>query len=92
MSGPPKQGGLHGMPSGRMSALAAPPLPAAPPFAEALAEMATPLILLDTGGTVSFANARAAALLACAEALGVKPERIASAWQRLQPPPFDEGG
>ncbi|CAO4174758.1 DUF3572 domain-containing protein [Methylorubrum populi] len=32
------------------------------------------------------------ALLACAEALGVKPERIASAWQRLQPPPFDEGG
>ena len=57
MSGPPKQGGLHGMPSGRMSALAAPPLPAAPPFAEALAEMAAPLILLDTGGTVSFANA-----------------------------------
>lgn len=31
-------------------------------------------------------------LLACAEALGVKPERIASAWHRLQPPPFDEGG
>lgn len=31
-------------------------------------------------------------LLACAEALDVKPERIASAWQRLQPPPFDEGG
>ncbi|HJE23620.1 MAG TPA: bifunctional diguanylate cyclase/phosphodiesterase [Methylorubrum populi] len=54
-----------------MSALAAPPLPAAPPFAEALAEMATPLILLDTGGTVSFANARAAALLACAEPAGL---------------------
>ncbi|CAO4174873.1 Bifunctional diguanylate cyclase/phosphodiesterase [Methylorubrum populi] len=71
MSGPPKQGGLHGMPSGRMSALAAPPLPAAPPFAEALAEMAAPLILLDTGGTVSFANARAAALLACAAPAGL---------------------
>ncbi|WP_455975732.1 putative bifunctional diguanylate cyclase/phosphodiesterase [Methylorubrum populi] len=54
-----------------MSALAAPPLPAAPPFAEALAEMAAPLILLDTGGTVSFANARAAALLACAAPAGL---------------------
>lgn len=31
------------------------------------------------------------ALLACAEALGVRPERIAAAWQRLQPPPFDDG-
>ena len=31
-------------------------------------------------------------LLACAEALQVKPERIASAWHKLQPPPFDEGG
>ena len=31
-------------------------------------------------------------LLACAEAIGIKPERIASAWHKLQPPPFDEGG
>ena len=30
-------------------------------------------------------------LLACAQALDVKPERIAAAWQRLQPPPFDDG-
>jgi hypothetical protein len=31
-----------------------------------------------------------AVLLACAEALGVKPERIAAAWQRLSPRPDDE--
>ncbi|GAB6841641.1 hypothetical protein HNR00_000868 [Methylorubrum rhodinum] len=30
-------------------------------------------------------------LLACARTLDVKPERIAAAWQRLQPPPFDDG-
>lgn len=29
-------------------------------------------------------------LLACADALGVKPERIAAAWRRLSPEPFDE--
>ena len=28
-------------------------------------------------------------LLACAEALGQKPEAIAVAWRRLQPPDFD---
>ncbi|GJE54403.1 MULTISPECIES: DUF3572 domain-containing protein [Methylobacterium] len=28
-------------------------------------------------------------LLACARALDVKPERIAAAWRRLQPPEFD---
>ncbi|MBP1178620.1 DUF3572 domain-containing protein [Methylobacterium sp. PvR107] len=28
-------------------------------------------------------------LLACAEALGVKPERIAAAWHRLSPRPDD---
>lgn len=31
-------------------------------------------------------------LLACAEALDVKPETIAAAWRRLGPPDFDEGG
>lgn len=31
-------------------------------------------------------------LLACAEALDTKPERIAAAWRRLGPPDFDEGG
>jgi hypothetical protein len=30
-------------------------------------------------------------LLACAQALDLKPEKIAAAWQRLQPPPFDDG-
>ncbi len=30
-------------------------------------------------------------LLACAQALAVKPEKIAAVWQRLQPPPFDDG-
>ena len=30
-------------------------------------------------------------LLACAEALKVKPERIAAAWRRLSPEPFDGG-
>lgn len=30
-------------------------------------------------------------LLACAQDLDVKPERIAAAWQKLQPPPFDDG-
>ncbi|MDG9415046.1 hypothetical protein OLF88_11350, partial [Streptococcus pneumoniae] len=33
--------------------------------------MAAPLLLLDAGGTVLFANARAAALLSCAEPLGL---------------------
>lgn len=33
-----------------------------------------------------------ATLLACAEGLGVSPERIAAAWRRLGPPAFDEGG
>ncbi|MCE4225533.1 DUF3572 domain-containing protein [Methylobacterium sp. C25] len=28
-------------------------------------------------------------LLACADALDVKPETIATAWRRLQPPDFD---
>ena len=28
-------------------------------------------------------------LLACAQALAIKPERIAGAWQRLRPPEFD---
>ncbi len=31
-------------------------------------------------------------LLACARDLALKPERVAAAWARLQPPPFDEGG
>jgi hypothetical protein len=31
-----------------------------------------------------------AVLLACAGALGVKPERIAAAWHRLSPRPDDE--
>ena len=30
-------------------------------------------------------------LLACARALDIKPERIAEAWRRLQPPEFDDG-
>ena len=30
-------------------------------------------------------------LLACAEALDTKPERIAAAWRRLGPPDFDDG-
>jgi hypothetical protein len=32
-----------------------------------------------------------ATLLACAEALDVKPERIAAAWRKLGPPEFDDG-
>ncbi|BAU93001.1 diguanylate cyclase/phosphodiesterase [Methylorubrum populi] len=54
-----------------MSALAAPSLPASPPLEAALAEMAAPLVLLDAGGTVLFANARAAALLSCADPAGL---------------------
>ena len=64
-------GGCHGTLSGRMSALAAPLPPASLPFEAALAEMSAPLLLLDAGGTVLFANARAAALLSCAEPLGL---------------------
>ncbi len=30
-----------------------------------------------------------AGLIACAGAIGEKPERIAAAWQRLRPPEFD---
>jgi len=30
-------------------------------------------------------------LVACAEALGTKPERIVAAWRKLQPPDFDDG-
>lgn len=30
-----------------------------------------------------------AVLLACADALNVRPERIAAAWRRLSPEPFD---
>ncbi|SFK94652.1 DUF3572 domain-containing protein [Methylorubrum salsuginis] len=30
-------------------------------------------------------------LVACAQALDLKPEKIAAVWQRLQPPPFDDG-
>lgn len=30
-------------------------------------------------------------LIACAQALDVRPEKIAAAWQKLQPPPFDDG-
>ncbi|MBL7405937.1 DUF3572 family protein, partial [Escherichia coli] len=29
-------------------------------------------------------------LVACANGLGIKPERIAAAWQRLSPRPDDE--
>ncbi|WP_183436204.1 putative bifunctional diguanylate cyclase/phosphodiesterase [Methylobacterium sp. R2-1] len=54
-----------------MSALAAPSLPVSLPFEAALAEMAAPLLLLDAGGTVLFTNARAAALLSCAEPVGL---------------------
>ena len=57
--------------SALMSALAAPSPPTSLPFEAALAEMAAPLLLLDAGGTVLFANARAAALLSCAEPLGL---------------------
>ena len=28
-------------------------------------------------------------LIACAKALGIRPEAIAAAWRRLQPPEFD---
>ena len=31
-----------------------------------------------------------AVLLACADGLGVKPERIAAAWRRLSPAPLDD--
>ncbi|GEP11040.1 DUF3572 domain-containing protein [Methylobacterium gnaphalii] len=30
-----------------------------------------------------------ASLIACADAIGVKPEKIATAWRRMQPPDFD---
>ncbi len=49
--------------SGRMSALPAVSPPAAHPFEAVLAEMAAPLLLLDAGGRVTFANAGAVALL-----------------------------
>ena len=83
MGRPSTRGGLPGTPSGRMSAflsaLAAPSLPASPPFEAALAEMAAPLLLLDADGTVLFANARAAALLSCAEPAGLSlPALLAS--------------
>jgi len=30
-------------------------------------------------------------LIACAQALETKPERVVAAWRRLQPPEFDDG-
>lgn len=75
MGRPPTMGDCHGTLSGRMSAfmsaLAAPSLPASLPFEAALAEMAAPLLLLDAGGIVLFTNARAAALLSCADPVGL---------------------
>jgi diguanylate cyclase (GGDEF)-like protein len=58
------------MRSGRMPASSATTIPAPGPFEAALAEMATPLLLLDAGGTVTFANDRAAILFAGAVTVG----------------------
>ncbi|SFL82704.1 putative bifunctional diguanylate cyclase/phosphodiesterase [Methylorubrum salsuginis] len=46
------------------------PVPPLDPVGAALAEMATPLLLLDAGGTVTFANVRAASLFAGAASAG----------------------
>ncbi len=58
------------MRSGRMPASSAATIPAPGPFEAALAEMATPLLLLDAGGTVTFANDHAAILFAGAVTVG----------------------
>ncbi|GJE78401.1 hypothetical protein BGCPKDLD_5016 [Methylorubrum suomiense] len=58
------------MRSGRMPASSAATIPALGPFEAALAEMATPLLLLDAGGTVTFANDHAAILFAGAVTVG----------------------
>ncbi|MDV2982801.1 UNVERIFIED_CONTAM: EAL domain-containing protein [Methylobacteriaceae bacterium AG10] len=63
-----------------MSALPALSIPAIPPFEAALAEMAVPLVLLDAAGTVTFANARAAALLSCAVPAGLSLPALLAAF------------
>ncbi|WP_110351606.1 GGDEF domain-containing phosphodiesterase [Methylobacterium sp. B4] len=68
-----------------MSALAAPSLPGPSPFEAALAEMAAALVLLDAGGTVTFANARAAALLGCAELVGLPIRSLPAACGGAEP-------
>jgi len=88
MEGPPTRGGLNGTLSGRMSALAAPSPPATPSFAAALAEMAVPLLLLDAAGTITFANACAAALLACPAPAGLPLPALLAACGAAEP----EGG
>ena len=56
----------------------------------------TPATLRDSARDPAFLGAvldhvmgDEATLIACAGALGLKPERIAAAWRRLQPPEFD---
>ena len=88
MRGPSTRGGLNGTLSGRMSALAAPSLPASPSFEAALAEMAVPLLLLDAAGTITFANACAAALLACPAPAGLPLSALLAACGGAEP----EGG
>ncbi|KQQ18270.1 diguanylate cyclase [Methylobacterium sp. Leaf123] len=68
-----------------MSALAAPSLSIALPFEAALAEMAAPVLLLDAGGSVVFANARAAALLACAEPVGLPLPALLAPFDAAEP-------
>ena len=71
-----------------MSALAAPSIPVSPSFEAALAEMAAPLLLLDAAGTVAFANARAAALLAGTAPVGRALPALLAACGAAEP----EGG
>ena len=80
MGGPPTRGGFNGTLPGRMSALPALSIPAIPPFEAALAEMAVPVVLLDATGTVTFANARAAALLSCAVPAGLSLPALLAAF------------
>ncbi len=42
-------------------------------------------------GILDYVMSDEATLMACAEALDTKPERIAAAWRRLGPPDFDAG-
>ena len=60
------------------------------PFEAALAEMATPLLLLDAGGTVTFANDRAAALFAGAVPAGRRLAALLAAGGAAETRALDE--
>ncbi|WP_342150545.1 putative bifunctional diguanylate cyclase/phosphodiesterase [Methylorubrum sp. SB2] len=64
-------------------------LPAGP-FEAALAEMATPLLLLDAGGSVTFANDRAAVLFAGSPPVGRALPALLAARGAAEPGAFDD--